>query len=586
MKKMLILPVRSVLKQGRQSLISVIGLSVAIASCILIMLYISYELSFDRYHKNTGSIFRVLTQLGAFNDKSNPRDVVTPAPLRDAMVSEIPGVVRSCRCKLVSATLEYNSTLFAEKGFLYADYDLLEMFTFPVLSGDPAAALKEPFSLFLTRSMALKYFGNQDPIGKSIKANNKYVYTVSGVLEDIPLNSHFNFDFLTGFETLCVVSGGRDKVERWSNFNYLTYVQLSENSDPDKIPDDLAGIADRHLPKAPLFKNMKWVLQPLNKIHLGGQNGFDTSVQSDIRYIFLVASIGIIIFLIACINYMNLATARSFSRGREIGILKVTGSSRTRIIFRLIAESLALSLGGLITGLGLVSLLLPVFADFMDRPLTYRMIFGDSMPFLIIALTVLMGVLAALLPSLSLSSFNPLRLIKEEFTDISGKRKSGFLKNVLLVIQYTISIVALVSALTMRSQLRYMKDKDHGFISRNILNIAIKDPDLRKNPGFLVNEIRNNAKISGVSASSLLPHSITSIGLGAWEGKPAESMTKVFRMAIDPEFLDFYNLQLVSGRGFSSQFRDDSLNNYIINETAARLLDRKDPVGMKFGFQK
>ncbi len=528
----------------------------------------------------------MLTQLGAFNDMSNPRDVVTPPPLKDAVVNEIPGVVRSCRCKLVSTTLEYNSSLFAEQGFLYADPELFEMFSFPVISGNPSEALKEPFSLFVTSRMAKKYFGNEDPIGKTIKASNKYAFTVKGVIEDIPLNSHFNFDFLTGFQTLYQTSGGRDKVEGWANFNNLTYIQLSENSNPDSILVDFAGIAERHIPKAPLFKNMKWVLQPLRKIHLGGQNGFDTVNQSDMRYVFLTASIGILIFLIACINYMNMAIAGSFSRGREIGIIKVTGSSRTEIVFRLMAEPLMVSFGGLILAMGLISFMLPVFAGFTDRPLTYRMLFGNSMPWLVLALTFLMGALAGLLPALSLSSFNPLRLIKEEFTDISGKRKSVFLKNVLLVIQYTISIIALVSAFAMKGQLKYMKNKDQGFLSRNIITIAIKDPEIRKNPVFLINEIRNNPKISGVSASSYLPHSITSIGLGAWEGKTTESLSKVFRLETDNEFLDFYNIKLVSGRGFSNEFRDDSLNNYLINEAAARLLGRADPVGMKFGFER
>lgn len=587
MNEFIILPLRSILKQGRQSLISVIGLAVALTCCILILLYIRYELSYDRYHKNADNIYRVLSQHASENSYMGKNlFVVTPAPLKDALVTEIPGAERSCRCKLISSTLEYNSTLFNERGFLYADPEFLEMFTFPVLSGNPSEALKEPFSLFVSRSMAAKYFGNENPVGKTVKAGNKYLYTVKGILEDVPQNSHFKFNFLTGFETLYRVQGGREEVERWSNFSYLTYVQLSEDSKPENVSNDIAAVTDRHMPDAPIFKGTEWVLQPLKKIHLGGQNNFDPSGQSDVRYVFLVASIGLIIFLIACINYMNMATARGFSRGREIGIYKVAGGSRIRIIFRLVSESVLLSSGGLSVALVLVIFIIPAFAGFTDRPLTYRMIFLDSMPFMILILSVLMGVLAGLLPALWLSSFNPLRLIREEFTDYSGKRKSAFLKNLLVGIQYTISIVSLVSAFTISGQLRYMKNKDQGFISRNIITIELKDPELRKNPSFLINELRNNPIIADVAASSSLPHSISSAGLGTWEGKPDELTAKVFRTGIDTKFIDFYDLDLVAGRGFSKDFRDDSLNNYLINETAARMLGYNDPVGMKFGFQK
>jgi putative ABC transport system permease protein len=587
MKNILILPLRSILKQGRQSVISVIGLSIAMASCILIMIYVRYELSYDRYNINSSNLYRVLTKKSVGTSYMGKNTaVVTPSTLKGALMTDIPEVEKSCRCRFISSTLDYNSSLFVEKAFLFADYELLEMFTFPVISGNPSEALREPFSLFITKSMALKYFGDEDPIGKSIKANNKYVYTVKGVLEDIPPNSHFRFDFLTGFETLFRIMGGRENVERWPNFNNMTYVQLSEGSVQENINKNLEKLALKYLPDEPFFKGTTWILQPLEKIHLGGQNNFDFSTQSDVRYIYLVVTIGLIIFLIAVINYMNLATARSFSRGREIGIIKVAGGSRKRIILQLITESLLLSSGALLVALVLAYFILPAFAGFTDRPLKYSMILDDSMPLLVIILNLCMGVFAAFFPALWLSSFNPSGLIKEEFTDFSGKRKSLFLKNVLVGIQYIISIVALVSAFTIWGQMRYIKNKDQGFSSGNILTIELKDPDLMKNPSFLINEIRNNPRIADVCASNALPYIIGSAGYADWDGKPDELNAMVFQAAIDNNFLDFYNLELVSGRGFLKDFRDDTLNNFLINETAARLLDRTDPNGLRFGFQK
>jgi ABC-type antimicrobial peptide transport system permease subunit len=583
--KFLVLPVRSLIRQGRQTVISLTGLSIALSCCILILLYIRFDLSFDRYHKNAKNIYRVLTKNGDGHSYMGKNlNVVTPATLKNALLTDIPEVEKACRCKARSVTVEYNSSLFAESGFLYADPEFLEMFSFPVLTGNPEA-LKDPFSLFITRRMALKYFGDQEPVGKLVKVNNLYVYTVKGVLEDIPLNSHLMFDFLTGFETLFSVSGGREIVERWPNFSYLTYVQLQDGSSPENINKILDSIAPRYL-SDPFFKGTTWFLRPLRKIHLGGQNNFDPSIQSDIRTVYLIASIGISIFLIACINYMTMATARSFSRGREIGIIKVAGSSRSKLVFQLISESVLLSMAALLAALTIVFFTLPAFAGLTERPLTYNMLLSNSMPVLILILCICMGIMAGFMPALWLSSFNPLRLIREEFIDYSGKRKSGFLRNILVGIQYVISIVALVSAFTVSAQFRYLKNKDQGFNSKNVIIIELKDPNLKKSPFYLINEIRNNPRISGVSASNSLPNNISSAGLGKWDGKPDELQASIFQIAIDSNFIDFYDLKLVSGRRFSEYLSDDSLNNFLINEKAARLLGTEDPVGMRFGFLK
>jgi putative ABC transport system permease protein len=578
--------VRSLLRQGRHTVISLAGLSIAMACCILIMLYIRYEFSYDRYHNNAGNLYRVLTTHASRSYMGKDMNVVTPAPLKHALITDIPEVERSCRCKFASTTIEHNSSLYAEEGFLYADPELLEMFTLPVLTGNAAEALKEPFSLFVTRSMALKYFGNQDPIGKTVKVNNHHVYTVTGVLEDIPLNSHLEFNFLTGFETFFRIGGSRERIERWPNFSYLTYIQLAEGAAPESIADDLESLAKRYLPDQPFLKGTTWILQPLKEIHLGGQNNFDPSVQSDMRNIYLVASIGIIIFLIACINYLNMATARCFSRGREIGILKVAGSSRMKLILLLLSEPLLLSCAALLGALVIAFLILPSFAGFTERPLTYSMLFDNSMPLLIILLALSMGVIAGFLPALWLSSFNPLRLIREEFTDFSGKRKSDFLRNILVGIQHIISIVALVSAFTLSGQFRYLQNKDRGFSSGNIITVELKDPGIRQNPFFLVNEIRKNPKIDDVCSSYYLPHYISSSGLGTWDGKPEELQATIFRNGVDTNFFDFFDLEMVTGRAFSKDFRDDTLNNFIINQAAARLLGSGDLSGNRFGFQK
>jgi len=583
MKGFLLLPFRSVLRQGQHSIISTLGLAIALSCSILIMLYVRYELSFDRYHENFNSIYRVLTK---HSDRERSTTVVTPATLSGALLADIPEAERSCRCKFSSYTIEYNSTLFSEKGFLFADKDLLEMFTFPVLSGNPSESLDEPFTVFLTESTARKYFGNIDPTGKTIKADNRYVFTIRGVLKDIPANSHFRFDFLTGFETLNKIKGGKEQIEQWTSFSYLTYVQLAEGTNPDNVVEKLAEFPRRYLPDDPIFKGTEWTLQPLAKIHLGGNFSFDPSVHSNVGYIYLVVSIGIFILLIAVFNYMNMATARSYSRSREIGIIKVAGSSRTRLVFQLVSESVILSFAGLCLAFYIVSLVLPVFAVFTERPLTFGMIFTPSFLIKTGILTIILGVSAGIIPSLRLSSFNPLGLINDTFAGSAENNSSFVLKNLLIGLQYIISIIALVATYTVFNQLSYIKNADLGFSRQNILTIVANDPALKNDPGFLINELRKNPKIYKIAASSGLPYNISARSYGLWEGKPAEFRPFVSRIGIDGNFIELYDLDIISGRGFSKDFRDDSLNNIIINQTAARMIGKENPVGLKFGFQK
>ena len=579
------LALKSIISQGHQSIVSAIGLSVALSCSILILLYAQYELSFDKYLDNAENIYRIITKHSAnFSYMGKELFAVTPASLKDALVDNIPEVVNSTKCKLAAHTLENNSSLFTEKGFLYADPDFLKIFSFPVISGNPGEELKEPFTLFITEEMVVKYFGNEEAVGKTIKADNKYIFTVKGVLKNIPHNSHFNFHFLTGFETLYSERGGKEKVETWGNFSFSTYVQLLDNVMPEDISGKLKEIAENHLPEEPLFKEMQWIPVPLRSIHLGGNLNFDPGNNSDIRYLYLIVSIGVFILLIACFNYINMATARAYNRGLEIGILKVAGSSKSDLIFQLILESVLISFSGLILAFVIVCFVLPVFNTFTERSLTFRMIFEYSTLIKVIALTVLTGIFAGIYPAVHLSLMSPLNLIKEEFKSLGGKRRSGMLRNLLVVLQYTISIVALICTFTVLHQLNFIRNTDIGFLRDNILTISLKDPAICERPEVLISELLENPKIADISVSSYLPNAITSASFGSWEGKPAETNMTVFRIGTGINFIDFYNIKIVSGRGFSKDYSADSVNSFIINQTAAKMIGWDDPVGKKFGF--
>ncbi len=580
------LAIKSIISQRQQSLISAAGLSVALSCGILILLYVQYELSFDKYHENARNIYRILSKHSArFSYMGKDLSAVTPAPLKDALVNNIPEVENSTKCRLTTHTLEYNSSLFNETGFLYADPDFLKIFTFPVISGNPFEELKEPFTLFITEEIAEKYFGNEEAVGKTIKADNKYIFTVRGVLKNIPDNSHFDFHFLTGFETLYSERGGKEKVETWTSSSYSTYIQLLDNVLPEDIEGKLKELAETQLPKEPFYKDMQWIPVPLVSIHLGGSINFDPGNNSDIRYIYLIISIGVFILLIACFNYMNIATARAYSRGREIGILKVAGGSKSDLILQFIIESVLISLGGLILALIIVCFILPAFNTFTERALTLKMIFEYSTLIKVIVLTLLTGLFAGIYPAIHLSLMSPLHLIKEEFKNLGGKRGSGKLRNLLIVLQYTISIVALICTFTVLNQLNFVKNTDIGFLRDNILIISLKDPVIRARPDVLINELLEDPELVDVSLSSYLPYSITSASFGTWEGKQEETNMTIFRIGTGNNFTDFYNLKIISGRGFTKDYSADSADSYIINQTAAKMIGWDDPVGKKFGFQ-
>jgi putative ABC transport system permease protein len=576
---------RSLLSQGHQSIIAALGLSVALSCSIMILLYVHYEFSYDRYHKNADHIFRIVSKQPGNVFMGKNVFAVTPGPLKEALVNDIPEVKYATKCDFSIHTLEYNSNLYSEKGFLYADTDFLKIFTFPVVSGNPAEALKEPFTLFITKEMASKYFANEDPIGKTIKADNKYLYTVRGVMENIPRNSHFHFDFLTGFETFYSIAGGKVDAEQWDSFEHTTYIQLVDNATPDEIKVKLNDLVIKYLSPYPFFKGNQFILEPLKGIHLGGNANFEIGNNSDIRYIYLIFSMGIVILLIACFNYTNMATARSYNRGREIGVLKVVGSSKSDLIIQFLIESVLLSFGGLIFALIIVFFLIPVFSGFIERPLTFNMIFEYSALIKVFVLALATGIFAGIYPALHLASISPLNLIKEDFKNIGGKRRSG-LRNLLVVFQYSVSIVALVCTFTVLGQLNFIENTDLGFVKDNIITVDLKDPVIRKNPEVLLNVLRENPKIVDIATSVNLPVAPSGNSYASWEGKPEEIKQPVFKAGIGNNFIDFYKLKIIAGRGFSNDYSADTAGSFIINQTAAKIIGWDDPVGKKFGFSR
>jgi len=575
-------------KEKQESIISIIGLAVALVCSILILLYNQYEISYDRFNTNFNRISRISTKMAKdFSYMGNDVFAMTPGKLGEALIKDIPGIENATRVYLTSHLVKSNQNLFNESGFLYADPSFLEIFTFPVISGDPQAVMNEPFAIFISERMAKKYFGNENPIGKSLNIDKKHIYIIRGLLKDTPPNSHLKFDFLTGIETyIRVRNNGIQRAKGWSDFDFLTYVELSENASIEDINSRMKVLPGKYLDDEPHFKELQWFAQPLKGIHLGGNANFEPGENSDVRYLYLISSIGLFILMIAIFNYMNMITAGSFNRGKEAGMKKVVGNSRAGLILQLVTESVLLSFAGLMLALILVWFILPIFAGFTDRLLTYRMIFNYSNFFMLISLVLIVGIISGFSSAFRLSSYAPLELLNGSFKNLDGKNRSGNVRSVLIVFQYVISIIAVVSTLTILGQLNFIKKRDIGFENKNIINVSLTNPAIIKNPDAFVTELRKNPIVTDITTSSHLPCSVNSAGQGFWEGKTEELNQIVFRMGVDTNFFDFYNLRIVEGRGFSKDFMSDTLDSYIINQTARRLIGWDDPIGKKFGFNQ
>jgi len=574
--------IRGILKHRGHSTINILGLSVGIACAVIVLLYVRYELSYDRYHEHYKTIYRIANRQPGNMYMGTEVVGIVPGTMKDALIQDIPEIEIASKFTTRPAIFEYKQVKIREKGFLFADPDFIRLFTFPVMSGDLEACLKEPFSLFVTEETAHRYFGQENPVGKVIKADNKYEYTVKGIIRDIPENSHFQFDFITGFESLYSIRGGKEKTDRWNNFSFSTYVKLRDGIDPMDAQNKLKSIVSTYLDDD--MQDLKILLQPLSGIHLGEKINFAEGSQSDIKYLYLVSSMGLFILLIAVFNYINMASARAFSRGKEVGILKVNGARKVDLIFQYLSESVIHAIIALIISLFFIWLLLPGFNNYVQRDLSFSMIFSVSNILWVLFIALLTGTISGLYPAIQLARFNPVRLLRGAFDTYHGKRKRNYMRSSLVIAQYTIAVIAVIASVTVLHQLRFIQNKDLGFECDNVISVYVRDPDIVNRPDVMIEKLKADPSISEVTTSTNLPSRVTSSHTAYWEGKQEDEKLNIYRAGIDYNFMDFYGLNLIKGRSFSRDFATDTLNRYIINETAANLLGWDDPIGKRLDF--
>lgn len=572
--------IRNMKRQKGYAFINTFGLAVGLTCFFLLMIYVRYELSYEKFHANSRRIFRVAIHLPSWNYKGSMNFCLTTALLAPALEDTYPEVVAATRLKMVSGPLSYEDKKFQEKG-IYGDTKLFEVFTYPLIKGEPKTALTEPYSIILCRRLADKFFGDSDPMGKVIRLRDETDFRITGIAENVPPNSHIQFDYILSFATLKAM--GRRDVQLWGNINYCTYVLLADTGRPEELEAKFPAIVEQHHSYDSEETKPYYFLQPLTSIHLRSHLNFEMSDNSDIKIIYLMISIACLILAIACINYMNLATARASQRNKEIGIRKTIGAKRPQLIVQFLGESMTYSLIAVVVSLVLVFLLLPLFSAFARIPVAFADQFTLPNAFFLAFVYVLVGFFSGMYPAFLLASFKPADVMKN--TVWQGRSRRPFnLRNVLVVFQFCISVALILAAWVIQKQLHYIKYTDVGYDRDHIVMLRILEEGLMKQAENIKSELLRNATILDVSTHNRGPLNLGNVGPAEVELDSGETgrVGQIYCCYVDYDFIDLYGIEVVEGRQFAPEFATDSENAVIVNQTTVDTLGLAHPVGKKF----
>ena len=559
---------RNLVRQKGYSFISIGGLSLALASVFVIALYLRDELTYDTFHKNADSIYRIVRQEGDLEPS-----ITQAVPVAPALESEIPQVVHATRIfrYWFSPLVSRGEKGFYEDRFFFTDTAFFNVFSFKLVRGSRNIALADPHSVLLTQSMAHKYFGQEDPMGKTLTLNTGLQFTVTGVLEDPPRTSHFTFDFLAPIRSIPEVMGWPNVLQNWGLGAFPTYVVLPAGVGPQDLQDQLDQFAIRHW-----GKNTKahFTLQPLTAIHLHSHYKYEIEPNSNSAYVSLLALIALFILLIAGINYTNLATARFAHRIREVGIRRVVGAHRTQLLVQFLGESVLVAVVSCIVAFALVQIMLPAFNGLVGLKLSFAFT-QDWMPvFLVVALALMTGLAAGFYPAFVLSTFRPHAALRG-YRRGSGRTRLGAS---LVVVQYVAAVVLAIGTAAVYEQLHYIQTADLGFARDQVMVLPVRDPEIRKNPERARQAFLQVSSVAAVSASTSQPGSNapTSSDLDV-PSAPRKESSDMYLSWIDDEYAHTLDLAFAAGRNFSPRFPADEKKSLILNETAVRTLGWSDP---------
>lgn len=561
-KNYLLLAIRHLRKQKVFSFINILGLTVGITCCFLIFLFILNELSYDNFHKNGKNIYRVM-RVGTTNGETREIPYLSP-PFGPALINDYPDAIQqSVRVMRDNNLISYNNIAFNEKNIYLTDNNFFQFFDFPLIKGNSATALKEPNSVVLTKTTAKKYFGNEDPIGKIIEFNKQQQLKVTGVAADVPANSHLQFDMVIPLELLRPMQPGW--FTQWPDNGVFTYVQLNPATDPKQLVKQFPTFMDKYLGDYYASSGFKMglLIKPLNEIYFSS-DVFDNVKHGNKKMVYIFMSIAILILVIACINFINLATARATDRSKEVGLRKVLGAVKKQLVVQFMLESILFATVGCILSIGLVQSLMPAYSELLG----YKLPSYWTNPWVyifIIGVILVVGLLAGSYPALLLSSFSPIDSLK-------GKLKTGksgaFFRKALVVFQFGISVLLIISVVVILSQMNYVRNTGLGFNKEQSMIVRFDNLDISGKKIQFKNGLMTIPAVQSVSLMSGEPGGFhDSYGFEA-EGKVEEKLMFNTEFA-DLDFVKTLGLKIIAGRDLSESFKTDSAQSVLINRNAA-----------------
>jgi len=563
---------RNFSRQKLCSFINITSLAIGMAGAIIILLWVQDELSYDKFHKNSQNLYRVEAQADS-SDGIN-RYAITPAPLGPALKERYPDITNAARVYKMQSVVRYKKVQFKEN-YIMTDPSFLKMFTFPLIKGNKDSALSQPDSVVITQKTAEKYFGEQEPMGKVLNIQNKFDLMVTGVMKNTPQNSHLRFDLMVPFALAGKLGSS---LESWHEFQYYTYVQLGINTSEKEVSEKIKDIFKKVDPDT----SARPYLQKMTGIHLHSNAKYDIEGQGDIRYVYIFTFIALFVLLIACINFMNLSTARSSTRAKEIGVRKVVGAFRTNIMKQFLGESVFISFIALIIAVLLIQLFLPVFNNLSGKQLSLNDLGGLSMILGLLGVTLLTGIISGIYPAVLLSSFKTVRIFKGAM--IKGKGGALF-RRVLVVVQFSLSILLIIGAGIAHKQLHYIKKKNLGFQKEQVLYVPLVDQKGPQDFYSLKNKLKQNANILGVTASDrVLTYVGSKTSRNDWEGKDPNKEISIYRFIVDYDFVETLGMKLIEGRSFSSKYQTDEMRAFVVNQEVKKLMGVDKAAGKKFSF--
>jgi len=576
---------RNMGKYRAYSLINILGLSIGMTCCILIVIFIRDEISFDRYHEKADRIYRLVNSFD-FDTEFNRDYARSSAPFAPTLKKNFPEIEEAVRFFPRRMMVKSENTIYYEDGVFLADASVFSIFTFPLLQGDPESALQEPDTAVISESIFRKYFGDAEGMAKTLNMDGQD-FLITGVMRDLPKNSHFSATIFISMKSLEQVPSLQDVFfQNWARHEFYTYLLLREGASAERLQEKLPGFVEKYAAgqlKTLLGSSLSSRLQPLKRIHLYSQLQGEIQPNGDIKYVYIFSVVAAFILLIACINFINLATARSARRAKEVGLRKVVGASRYQLVRQFLSESLLLTFVALLIALVLLMLASPFFNSLAGKDIGVEYLKNPLLLASTALILIFVSIASGIYPALFISRYQPASVLKRAVS--IGSQKSVLRKG-LVIFQFGISIILIIATTVVLEQLKFLRYKKLGFKKEHVVVVPIRVNSMKRDYEAIKARLKRNPNILGVTVTIGVPGGDTagdSIELVTREGRKTITLRMIYT---DYDYIRTMGMEIVAGRDFSKNFTSDATEAFIINEAAVRVLQLKDPLNTRFEWKE